>query len=111
MRRMCDFCNKARQKVTTLTFAFLARNYSSLDGRILNFLLNQRRNLKKEKNKMGCDIHAMMEVNDRNIWLNGGDPDISRNYDIFSLLAGVRGTHVPISEPRGIPENASAVLS
>lgn len=36
--------------------------------------------------------------------------DIGRSYILFSILADVRNIHevVPISEPRGIPEDASA---
>jgi len=31
----------------------------------------------------------------------------SRNYQLFSILADVRGNYSPIVEPRGIPEDAS----
>ena len=31
----------------------------------------------------------------------------SRNYQLFSILADVRGDYSPIVEPRGIPEDAS----
>ena len=31
----------------------------------------------------------------------------SRNYQLFSILAGVRGEHSPIVEPSGIPEDVS----
>jgi len=30
-----------------------------------------------------------------------------RNYDLFSILAEVRGSHDPIDEPRGLPEDVT----
>ena len=32
----------------------------------------------------------------------------NRNYQLFSILAGVRGDYSPIVEPRGIPKDASS---
>ncbi len=67
---------------------------------------------------MGCDIHAMIER--RAIknnpeegedpyyswWINSGDPDFDRDYGLFEILAGVRGSKDrAISEPRGLPNN------
>lgn len=59
---------------------------------------------------MGCDIHAVIErrqatYGDRHEWLNSGDPDIGRNYEMFAVLAGVRNYDgiAPITEPRGLP--------
>lgn len=58
---------------------------------------------------MGCDIHAVIErrttYGNRYEWLNSGDPDIGRNYEMFAVLAGVRNHHdvEPIAEPRGLP--------
>jgi hypothetical protein len=64
---------------------------------------------------MGCDIHALIERKEvhrnrdgevyRVEWINSGDPDIGRNYELFAVLAGVRNyTGVtPICEPKGIP--------
>lgn len=58
---------------------------------------------------MGCDIHAVIERRneryDRGEWLNSGDPDIGRNYEMFAVLAGVRNYDgvTPIMEPRGLP--------
>lgn len=65
---------------------------------------------------MGCDIHALIERrverfkarDDRPAsyrWLNSGDPDIGRNYEMYAVLAGVRNSDdiVPIAEPRGLP--------
>jgi len=58
---------------------------------------------------MGCDIHAMVErkgsPESTHWWVNRGDPEIGRNYQLFSILAGVRGSYRPISEPRGLPED------
>lgn len=54
---------------------------------------------------MGCDIHALIERRSPHRWLNSGDPDIGRNYEIFAVLAGVRNYEgiTPIAEPRGLP--------
>lgn len=54
---------------------------------------------------MGCDIHALIERKVGNSWLDSGDPDIGRNYEMFAALAGVRNRDgiVPIAEPRGLP--------
>ena len=71
---------------------------------------------------MGCDIHCHLEYyvdgEFRDIDLykkNIGDDStdefikfqvyIDRNYLLFGLLAGVRGEIIPISKPRGIPED------
>lgn len=59
---------------------------------------------------MGCDVHAYLEYSSWDnregepYWdclvANGG----SRNYALFGLLAGVRGSLNPVVEPRGLPE-------
>lgn len=62
---------------------------------------------------MGCDIHAIIEVkthifnDDYFSWKVADEPYISRNYSLFTFLAGVRDTGEiePISEPKGIPRN------
>ena len=88
---------------------------------------------------MGCDIHCYVEIKHKgkthNYWRKVGDifpyeyydknsfpdkynnefndePEIGRNYDLFSIFAGVRnGTWgervIPISEPRGLPKDVS----
>ena len=73
---------------------------------------------------MGCDIHSYVEYRDKasGLWkmvriyvpyrweperLGLVEPYNGRNYERFSLLAGVRGFATPISEPRGIPQDAS----
>ena len=66
---------------------------------------------------MGCDIHAMIERrktwkftdatgNLHTSWINAGDPDLIRAYDIFSLLSDCgrdRYGVTPISQGRGTP--------
>lgn len=61
---------------------------------------------------MGCDIHAMIEVRIDGRWYNAGDPIISRNYRIFSILANVRNyDEVPfIATPRDLPEDATFAM-
>lgn len=74
---------------------------------------------------MGCDIHSMIErravkphpredpnLNEEDAywgwWINSGDPDIDRCYELFEILAGVRGSpQRAISKPRGIPSDAT----
>jgi hypothetical protein len=58
---------------------------------------------------MGCDIHCVIEQRHPKYewWTNKGDPEIGRDYELFSVLASVRNYHdiVPISEPKGLPED------
>jgi len=60
---------------------------------------------------MGCDIHAMKESKESwGCWKNEGEPEINRDYELFSVLAGVRNQSnniVPISNPKGINTDAS----
>lgn len=81
---------------------------------------------------MGCDIHVAVERKRNNKWVRVSDKfgpinyyytpgfeneksfrsdknvwDISRHYQLFSILAGVRGSIQPIVSPRGIPDDAS----
>jgi hypothetical protein len=80
---------------------------------------------------MGCDIHVYLEkytsVNEEYKWINVDHWQLNpsfgvyeneseyelvafywgRNYDLFSILAEVRGTLEPIDEPRGLPEDVS----
>lgn len=74
---------------------------------------------------MGCDIYLMVEVRDKRIdqWKEYDIADellkfIGRNYNLFSILAGVRNgkgfanadtgdAFIPIDTPRGVPKNAS----
>lgn len=73
---------------------------------------------------MGCDIHARVEVYNRETqkWekiymyipdkytpgrLREVEPYNGRDYTMFGVLAGVRYMVEPIAQPRGIPQNAS----
>lgn len=59
---------------------------------------------------MGCDIHVIIEKKNKyGFWSNAGDPDIGRNYEIFSVLANVRNDNgiAFISEPKGVPNDAT----
>lgn len=59
---------------------------------------------------MGCDIHAHTEIKVNGRWEHYRAPCISRDYALFSMMAGVRtwaGAPDPIAEPRGLPEDAS----
>ncbi len=61
---------------------------------------------------MGCDIHLHVEVKIKGRWLHYNHPQISRNYNLFCMMAGVRkygedGEPKPISEPRGLPDDLS----
>ena len=54
---------------------------------------------------VGCDIHAAIEVREYNEWWTFvAQPSVRRNYELFSLLAGVRGEHEPWIPPRGLPD-------
>lgn len=72
---------------------------------------------------MGCDIHCFVEKADKDydFWYQVklyrvspyyNDLEIVRAYDdrdynLFSILAGVRGIYEPLIEPRGLPKNLS----
>ena len=73
---------------------------------------------------MGCDIHVYLEKNvdeKYDIWQRVGlyrideydknikvvDPYNCRNYDLFAILAGVRGQKDALVSPRGLPKNLS----
>lgn len=68
---------------------------------------------------MGCDVHPVIQVRDkewdedkspRYAWRNVAIPDRDRCYAFFGALAGVRVTppRGPVSEPKGFPKNADA---
>lgn len=61
---------------------------------------------------MGCDIHGFVEVKIKGKWHATKQIPTVQSYDIFAILAGVRNhlNAVPISEPRGIPEDASEAV-
>jgi hypothetical protein len=55
---------------------------------------------------MGCDIHGFIDYN-----LPGDEyvsslliVDLGRNYDVFSMLANVRGFYRDSSAPKGLPK-------
>lgn len=62
---------------------------------------------------MGADIHMFMEFaeapeNESDpYWRSFGDRfNPGRNYALFGLLAGVRGTRLPLIPPRGMPKDS-----
>jgi hypothetical protein len=84
---------------------------------------------------MGCDIHLFTErkryINGQEKWYNIDNWKLNpyyennedsetkynvnyayhdRNYDLFSILADVRGDRTPISEAKGLPEDVSDVV-
>ena len=54
---------------------------------------------------MGCDIHIVCEIKERDEWKILPYGFSFRDYEVFSILAGVRGWHEPIAYPRGYPED------
>lgn len=52
---------------------------------------------------MGADIHAAVERLVGGRWKFAGPLELGRNYDLFAVMAGVRGEHEPISQARGLP--------
>lgn len=61
---------------------------------------------------MGCDIHGYIESQpyrdtSPNYWRKRADLHIRRNYAMFTLLAGVRGSEPPVYPVRGWDENSS----
>jgi len=59
---------------------------------------------------MGCDIHCVVEYNWDGEMFEFCSPNISRNYDLFGLMAGVRGPDEPFIDPRGIPKDACSTV-
>ena len=64
---------------------------------------------------MGCDIHAFLEykskVDATSFWEPfSGELNIYRNYDMFALLAGVRGFHNKSLLAKGLPKDLSYEL-
>ncbi len=60
---------------------------------------------------MGADIHLMIEVKIQGTWHCYAALRPPRFYAAFAKLAGVRGNgvEIPISEPKGLPEDLSSV--
>ena len=54
---------------------------------------------------MGVDIHTILQVKKQNKWETiAKNVYDGRNYELFGILAGVRGQAEPIVEPRGYPK-------
>lgn len=62
---------------------------------------------------MGCDIHTVAEkkVGDEYVAIDGFEPFDWRSYFMYGFFAGVRNYSdvPPLSEPRGVPDDASSV--
>jgi len=56
---------------------------------------------------MGCDIHAHLEIKYNGKWEHYAHPSISRWYELFGIMAGIRDCVQPIVDPKGFPEDAS----
>lgn len=60
---------------------------------------------------MGCDIHCYIEKREFDDWVFFGELSLSRNYNIFCKLAGVRcyedDGKEPLAANRGLPKDAS----
>lgn len=60
---------------------------------------------------MGCDCKMLLEVYDKGVgrWHGQEVIELGRDYELFGLLAGVRGIEFdPIADPRGAPTDESA---
>ena len=59
---------------------------------------------------MGCDIHCYIEYKDGDSFNDfGGRINPGRNYEMFELMAGVRGEVAnALIEPRGMPQDAGS---
>jgi hypothetical protein len=63
---------------------------------------------------MGCDVHAFIEArrNQQRHWFTVAKLYLSRNYDVFARLAGVRGAaQAAVVAPRGLPADVSPITS
>lgn len=61
---------------------------------------------------MGCDIHLHIEIKIAGVWHHYGHPKISRNYDLFQKMAGVRGDErEAIASPRGLPADITKLTA
>lgn len=53
---------------------------------------------------MGCDIHIHVECKHGAHWKRcNREIYEGRDYELFGILAGVRGSRTPISYPKGLP--------
>lgn len=62
---------------------------------------------------MGTDVEVHMEIklHPYGPWEHYGHYSPRRDYDIFGMLAGIRGLGPPLVKPRGLPLQMSAVTS
>ncbi len=63
---------------------------------------------------MGCDIHCFTEVRINGAWHLWDQPDIGRNYHLFTRMANVRNYAdeiKPIADPRGLPADIGAATA
>ena len=58
---------------------------------------------------MGCDIHAHIEIRFNGKWEHYAIPRIERWYELFGIMACVRGDGPAIVEPKGLPNDISVV--
>jgi len=58
---------------------------------------------------MGCDIHLHQEVKINGVWHHYREQRVVRNYELFAVMAGVRGESEPVAEPKGLPNDATAL--
>lgn len=57
---------------------------------------------------MGCDIHMHVECKHDGVWKRHNvEIYDGRDYELFGILAGVRGILTPISYPKGLPVDVS----
>lgn len=63
---------------------------------------------------MGCDIHAFIEYKKDDLYMGFAEDELwlSRDYALFSALAGVRAYgERPLYPPRGLPEDCSEAVN
>ena len=61
---------------------------------------------------MGCDIHLFTEIKINGKWITHSIPRADRNYELFELMAGVRGENSKaIVEPKGLPNDMGEITS
>lgn len=58
---------------------------------------------------MGCDIHAHLEIRCNGKWEHYSILPIDRWYELFGVMAGVRGTLPAIVPPKGVPDDMSVI--
>ena len=56
---------------------------------------------------MSCGINVHVEVKIKNSWHHLSTPFIRSDYQLFSIMAGVRGDEEPIVKPKGLPRDVT----